>query len=375
MRLVVFPLVGFLAAVPAQTFSQSPPVTLTIVATRDASHLPDGLDVAAGARAAIELINSRGGLLGRRVTLDERYDDCSAATAEGIARSIAALEPPHRPAAVIGHACSNAAIAAAPIYAAARLAVIIPAARHPRITEQRPAPLIFRLAPREDRLADDLAAVIRNRFPGHRAAIVHDRSAQAVRLVDAIEAALARDGIRLTLREAYTHGEKSYDALVARLERSEASVVIIPAQPIEAGIIARRLSERLPGARLIVGDAVAVPGIEGLIAILGTRLWVMLPWTERPPAIGPSSRSPATRPVEPPARSGVWIATHAAIEAWANAVTKAATFDTPAVVRALETEQAPTIAGSIRFDTRGDADRPSFVPWNWQDGRWTIVGD
>ncbi len=374
MRWTLLSAACLLVALTSTAAAQSLPISLTIVATRDTSHL-HGHDVAVGAMDAISKINARGGLLGRRISVDLRYDDCSTATAESIARSIAALTPPHRPAAVIGHACSGAAIAVAPIYTAANLAVIFPGPRHPRVTDQRPAPLIFRLAPREDRLAQDLAIVIRKRLAGHRTALVHDRSAQSVRLADAIEAALGRDGIHLAFREAYTHGEKSYDALVDRLGQSEASAVIIPAQPIEAGIIARRLAERLPEARLIVGDALAVPGIERLVAALGTRLWMMLPWMEAPPPIAASAQSPATVNVVPSPRSGVWIASHAAVEAWAHAVTKAGTFDTEAVARALETEQAPTIAGSIRFDTRGDADMPSFVPWNWHAGQWRIIAD
>jgi len=363
-----------LAAVSSMVTAQSLPISLAVVATRDSSHLR-GQDVVDGANDAVSKINARGGLLGRRISVDVHYDDCSTVTAERIARSIAALAPPHRPAAVIGHTCSGAAIAAAPIYAAANLAVIFPGPRHPRVTDQRPAHLIFRLAPREDRLADDLAGVIRMRFSGQRTALVHDRSAQSLRLADAIEAALARDGIRLALREAYTHGEKSYDGLVDRLRRSEASVVIAPAQPTEAGIIARRLSEHFPQARLIVGDALAVPGIEQLVTALGLRLWVMLPWMETPPPIATSTGTLPKMPVVPRAHSGIWIATHAAVEAWANAVTTAGTFETDAVVRGLETEQAPTIAGSVRFDTRGDAAMPSFVPWHWQDGRWQMVAD
>ncbi len=310
-------------------------IRLEVVSTAGSPHQPDGLDVGAAARHAVDLINRKGGLLGRAIQLAIREEDCSVARAEAIARDLVAVSGPKRADAVIGHLCSGAAIAASRLYAEAGILMISPGARHPRFTDQRPSPLVLRLAPRDDRLADELAAVVVRRFPGQRIALVHDKSLVAITLANGIDAALRQAGVRPVLREAYTHGEKSYDAIVERLMKVEAHVVILPAQPIEADVMLRRLVSALPSTHVIAGQAVASPQIDELGKMMGERFLLMLPWLTRLP----------TTAGETTPRSNVWRATHTAVEAWANAVTKAGATDPLAVVRALETDVAKAKVG------------------------------
>ncbi len=372
-------LLAKLGVMPRVQAQPPPAIKLVVVATGESTHQPNGLDAGAAATAAVAEINRRGGLLGRLVELSLRQDDCSAASAETIARAIASIAGPERPDAVIGHLCSGAAIAASRSYTEAGLLTISPGARHPRFTDQRSSPLVFRLAPRDDRLPGDLSALISARFPGQRVAIVHDKSVQARSLADGIDAALRQIGIKPALREPYTHGEKSYAAIIDRLIKAEAQVVIFPAQLIELGVMLPHLAAALPSAHFIAGDAVAVPDVGILARAVGPRLLIMLPWLETPPARPangqPKSPKPGTSKPANTARSNVWLATHAAIEAWANAITRAGSTEALAIVRALETEVATTIVGPIRFDTRGDAAIRSFAPWVWREDGWHLLKD
>ncbi|MFM9943004.1 MAG: branched-chain amino acid ABC transporter substrate-binding protein [Hyphomicrobiaceae bacterium] len=372
---VLFASLAALSPANAQTEAG---IRLVVVATDASAHQPNGRDVATAAETAVAAINRKGGLLGRRVTLSIKQDDCSPASADAIAREIAAIAGPERPDAVIGHVCSGAAIVASRAYAEAGLLVISPGARHPRLTDQRPSPLVLRLAPRDDRLAGDLATLIGARFSGQRVAIVHDKSVQARGLADGIEAALRQSGIKLVLREPYTHGEKSYAPTIERLRKAEAQVVVFPAQLIELGVMLPELAAALPAAHFIAGEAVASPDIARTARPVGQRLLVMLPWLERPPhALADGAETPprATSRARERPRSNVWLATHAAIEAWANAITKANSTDALAIVRALETEVATTVAGPIRFDTRGDVAITSYVPWAWHEDDWQQLKD
>jgi branched-chain amino acid transport system substrate-binding protein len=340
------------------------------VATAGSPHQPDGRDVTPAVRSVVTRINAGGGLLGRRIRLVERADDCTAAGAEAVARELVALPEGVRPLAVVGHVCSGAAIAASRVYAAAGIVMISPGARHPRLTDARPAPLVFRLAARDDRLAEDIGTLIVRRFPGRRIALVHDRSGLARGLADAIESRLRLDGIKPVLREAYVHGEKVYDPLVDRLLSAEAQVIVMPAQPFELSIMLARLAQMHSGAVVIAGDVLAVPDIEPVARRTGERLVLMLPWLESTP----QPRRTAEGSREGARRSPTWTLAHAAVEAWINAVLKAGGTKREAFVRTLETEVAATIAGPVRFDTRGDVVGPSFLPWVWRDGVWRPLG-
>ena len=363
---------------PDVAHAEPPPLTIAVVATVGSPHQPHGDEALAAARDAVDTINRRGGLLGRKLHLLARSEDCTSATAETIAYALTALPPLERPLAVIGHLCSGAAIAAGRIYSEAGLLMISSGARHPRLTDQRTAPLIFRLAGRDDRIGVDVAALIADRFAGRRVALVHDRSAQSRGLTDAVDQELRQRGIRPALREAYIHGEKSYAPLVDRLIQAEAEVIFLPAQPIELGIILARLAELRQRATVIASDVVAVPEIEAVGRAAGSRLIVMLPWLQTSPQPTHKLWSEPTAPspvipndAQKSARSPVWQQTHAAVMAWASAVLKSTSTDTASIVRALETEAAATVAGPIRFDTRGDAVVTSFVPWTWRDGGWS----
>ena len=361
-RSLVRPILRSLAvalAFPGGPAAAAGETTITIAAVSTRGHLlqPEGGDVEAGVRAAVDRLNAGGGLLGRQLIIAAFDDQCSRAEAEAVAARVAMAGA----ALVVGHPCPGAAVAAAPIHARAGTLMIATGARHPRLTEPRIGPLVFRLAGRDDRLARELATAVAARFAGARVAIVHDKSVQARGLADACERELKGLGIQPILREAYVAGEKQYNALVDRLIAADIRVAIMPAQPIEAGIMLARLREAGHDLTMIGSDILAVPEIEATAKANGDRLLLMLPWR------------PAGAPTPSPSPSATHLAARAAIEAWAEAVHKAQSLEAAAVAQALENGTAATAIGPLGFDARGDALIPSYVLSNWREGRWQQV--
>ena len=311
--------------------------------------------IIAAVSSALADIAKSGGLLGRPVRLVMYTEDCSRADAETTAGQIVARGA----SLVIGHICSAAAIAAAPVYARNRIVLISPGARSPRLTEPRAGPTVFRLAGREDRFGAETATLIAGRFAGRRVAIVHDKSAQARTLADAADRELRMRGITPVLREAYVAGEREYNKTIEALAAAEVGVVVIPAQPLEAGIILDGLRTRKIDVALIGSEILAVPEIEAKAKLAGPGIILMLPWS---PA--------ATRPT-PESASATLM--RAGIEVWAHAVRRTQTLDPEAVSRSLETESASTALGALRFNLKGDALIPSFAPHTWVDDRWQAL--
>jgi branched-chain amino acid transport system substrate-binding protein len=348
-----FPLLlAFGSMMPGQA-SATEPIALGIVSTRNSIHQPDGADVATAiAERSRTLLEPGGTLLGAQVRFVEVDDDCTRAGGENAARRLAA----ENVAAVIGHVCAVAAVAAAPIYTAAGILTIVPAVRHPRLTSPRSGPLLFRLAGRADRLAAETADFLARRFEGQRLAIVHDRSAQGTAEADAVDK-LARARGMVALRESLTTGEKSYTALVDRLQAAAATVIFYASQPIELTIILARMREIRSLATVVGSEHLAVPDIETAAAASSGRLVLMLPW--------PSREQPAAAN-----ESAVHQLTAAAFAAWVHAVRSAGSANAKAVAEGLHTAAAPTAQGPIRFDANGDAEVPAYVPHVWRAGRW-----
>lgn len=328
-------------------------IVVGVVSTRNSVHQPHGADVAAAvADASRALLDPDGTLLGVKVRFVEVDEDCTRAGAESAARQLVS----ENPAVVIGHLCAVAAAAAAPIYSAAGVLAIIPGVRHPRLTSPRPGPLLFRLAGRTDRLAAETVDYLARRFEGQRLAIVHDRSAQGTAEADAIEKLAKARGV-LAMREALTTGEKSYAALVDRLQAASVAAIFYASQPVELTIMLGRLRETGSSVTVVGSEHLAVPDIEATAAASSGRLVLMLPWLS-----GEDSASGG--------RSAVHQLTGAAFAAWVHGVRSASSSDAKAVAQVLHTAAAPTAMGPIRFDANGDALVPSYIPHVWREGRW-----
>ena len=68
---------------------------------------------------------------------------------------------------------------------------------------------------------------------------------------------------------------------------------------------------------------------------------------------------------------GYTLYTYGAIQAWAQAVAKAGTTDSEAVIEALHSGASfDTVLGSISFDAKGDVAAPGYVFYEWENGSY-----
>jgi branched-chain amino acid transport system substrate-binding protein len=65
--------------------------------------------------------------------------------------------------------------------------------------------------------------------------------------------------------------------------------------------------------------------------------------------------------------------TYAAVQAWADAATKAGSTDAAAVSAALKGNQFDTVLGQIGFTPKGDVSAPGYVFYVWRDGKYVYA--
>lgn len=365
MRLVVLgALLGACdAAAPAAARAEH---LIAAVATRDSPHQPHGELVADAVRAAAGRINAAGGVLGRPIRVVAWTEDCSKERAAQLADEIAGLQP----AAVVGHLCAGAAIAAAPIYARAGVLFVAPGVRSAQLTSGQPRQLVLRLAGRDDRFPQEVARYLAERFPGAAVALVADRTRQARSLSAAVATELAIRRIAVAHNELIDSGEKSYAPVAHRIGQSGAGVVVMPAQPTELGILLDDLRRIHVAVPVVGSEILAVPSIEPIAQREAGRLILLLPWT------GLEQADRLAKPGLPPPTDldrhalGLRLRAEAAVEVWADAARRAGTAEALAIARAARDGSAATVAGAMRFDEAGDALVPSYVPHAWIQGRW-----
>lgn len=366
-------LLGCLGAgvVAPEAWSQQPApagVLVAVVATGGSPHQPFGTEVLASAEAAVARLNAAGGVLGQTVRVVGWSEDCTPARALQIAEEVARLKP----SLVIGHLCSGAALAAAPVYTRAGILVIVPGVRHPRLTAgPGTGSLVLRLAGRDDRFAMETVRYIADRFPEQRVAMVVDRTQQGRAVGASVSAELQRQSVGLAFEERFESGEKSYDGLAERVRASGAGVVVMPAQPVELGVVVAGLRRAGVDATLIGSEILAVPAIEATARQEAARLVLMLPWTGvEQPASGDQRSSRSEGGI---ARAAVQARSEAAVQVWAAAVGRVGATDAALVAAALRSGAVPTAVGPLAFDDRGDALVPSYLAHSWRDGGWRPI--
>ncbi len=227
------------AAGPAPAGAGPAIVVAGPAAGRHAETLPA---MAAGARSRAA---------GTGVEITEVDDGCDAGRAEGAARLIAAMKPDL----VIGHPCPAAAIAAARVYAEAKVLFVALGVRHPDLTEKRAGATVFRLAGRDDRQGPAAAEALTALAPMGRIAIVQDRTAYARGLTATITASLTARKLPLPVVVPIVAGRRDYDAELGKLKPVPPEAVFFAGYPAEAAVVLRGLRKAGVTAPLIASDA------------------------------------------------------------------------------------------------------------------------
>jgi len=234
-----------------------------------------GVEIRAAAEAGVARLNQAGGVAGEAIRLVHVDDDCSDAGGQAAARVLAE----QRAVLVMGHPCSNAAVAAAKIYAAAGIWLVALGATHPDLIARRAGPTIFRLGPRDDRQAADTAEIITKIIKDRRVALVHDRTAYARALVDGVGAHLTVAGIPVAAVEGIVAGETHYGPTVARLVRARVGLVYFAGFEAELTVLRGDMRAAGVAAQIVSSDAtLSAPAVSASAAQV--RASPFARWTE-----------------------------------------------------------------------------------------------
>ncbi|MDQ8697136.1 branched-chain amino acid ABC transporter substrate-binding protein [Hyphomicrobium sp. LHD-15] len=321
-----------------------------------------GLAMQRALEAAISDANAAGGVLGQRLVLSVEDDGCASATAQGAANTLLA----GKPALVVGHPCSSAAIAARPLYGQAGVLLMAVGARHPDVTRlSSPAPLL-RLAGRDDWQGEAAARWLLSHAPSRRVALVHDRTGYARALFDGAVAGLKAAGVDPVSLLPIIAGKPDYEEVALRLKEDRAEALFFAGYPDEAAIIVARLAALGLDVPVLGSDALATPEFARTAEKAGMRIAVLLP-SELPPLAAKDASS--LESMNEAVAAG--LRARGAFEAWLLTVNKMGTFDGAALAQALKGAaiRTPTL-GEIGFDANGDLDAPAFAPASPRGGRW-----
>ncbi len=320
-----------------------------------------------GAEMAVADLNAAGGVLGKKLKLEIGDDACDPKQARSIAEKFAGMKIPF----VAGHFCSSSSIPASEAYAEGNVLQITPASTNPTFTE-RNMWNTFRVCGRDDQQGAVAGAYLAKHYKGKNIAILQDKSTYGKGLADETKKALNKAGVKEKLYEAYTQGDKDFNALVSKLKAASIDVVYVGGYHTEAGLILRQMRDQGMKTQMISGDAQATnefwsitgPAGEGMLFTFG-------PDPRKKPTAAAVVKKFKDKGIDP---EGYTLYTYAAIQEWAQAANKAKTTDAKKIATTLKAGKWDTVLGPIAYDKKGDITVIDYVFYRWNNGSYAEIG-
>jgi ABC-type oligopeptide transport system substrate-binding subunit/ABC-type branched-subunit amino acid transport system substrate-binding protein len=167
-----------------------------------------------GVETAVEEINQKGGVLGRKLKTVLRYDQGDPGQAKIVAKELAGYKGI---VAVIGHKKNETAAAAAIIYENAGLLFISHGAKAPALTMHK-TEYIFRNIPAQDEFALAMADRAVKEKNINRIIVFHERNNEQKRLADIFKKKAVEEKLTIVATRSYFPDQKNFEDVIAQLK-------------------------------------------------------------------------------------------------------------------------------------------------------------
>ncbi|MCS6862949.1 MAG: ABC transporter substrate-binding protein [Abditibacteriales bacterium] len=203
-----------------------------------------------GIMLAIEEINKKGGVLGKKVRIIAEDD---ASSPEQAATVVKKLVNQDRVVAVLGEVASSRSMFGAPICQAAKVPMVSPASTNPEVT--RKGDYIFRVCFTDDFQGKVMAKFAAEYLKKRRAAILKDvKNDYSVGLAKFFKEDFIKRGGQIVAESSYKEGDKDFRANLASIRAKNPDCIFIPGYYSEVGNIARQARELRIQVPLLGGD-------------------------------------------------------------------------------------------------------------------------
>jgi len=340
-------------------------IAIGVVGPMTGQYATFGQQLRNGAELAVADINAAGGINGKKIKLEVGDDACDPKQARAVAEKMVGMKV----AVVAGHYCSSSSIPASEVYNEGGVLQITPASTNPTLTERKMWN-VFRVCGRDDQQGSVAGAYIAQHFKGKNIAILQDKSTYGKGLADETRKALNKAGVKEKLYEAYTQGDKDFNALVSKMKANAIDVVYVGGYHTEAGLILRQMRSQGLNAQMIAGDAIATNEFWSITGDAGKGMMFTF-------GADPRTRSSAAAVVKRFKDKGIdpegyTLYTYAALQIWAEAAKKAGTIDAKKVADAIRAGKWDTVLGPLGFDAKGDITAIDYVFYAWKaDGTYS----
>ena len=312
-----------------------------------------------GAKMAVEQINAKGGVNGKKLEAVLIDDVCEPKQAVAVANQIVNQKIKY----VVGHLCSGSTQPASKLYEEEGVLMITPAATNPAITQQG-YKMVFRTIGTDDQQGPTAGAYIAQTIKPKKLAILHDKQQYGEGIAKEVDKTVKAAGIKPVLFEGINKGQTDFSALITKMKKEGVDFVYYGGYHPELGLLLRQSKEQGFDATYMgpegVGNkdisAIAGPASEGLLVTLPADFSTNPENADLVKAFKDNNQDPSG-PFVMPSYSAVQIIT--------DAISGAKTEDAVKLAEYIRTNSFDTPIGKVAFKDNGDLKEFDFVIFEW----------
>ena len=216
----------------------------------------DGNDIANGAKTAVAVIESEGGIPGYdKIEVTSQDTACDPRQAVAAANKLINEEV----VGVVGAYCSSSTIPASEALAEEDIPMLTPASTNEKVTE-RGLPYMFRVCGRDDDQSKIAGEFIKNYLKAKTIYIVDDKTTYSQGLADNVEKQCNELGIKVLAHDHVNQGDKDFSAVLTKIKQAAPDVFYMSLQNSASGSLMAIQAKRFGlKAHILAQDAVYHP--------------------------------------------------------------------------------------------------------------------
>ena len=327
-----------------------------------------GEQIQHGTQIAIDDINQHGGLLGQKIALFSADDACDPKQAHNVAGKMAS----EKVAAVFGHWCSAASMAASTVYGEENILQIDVGGLLTKFTYQN-LPNLFRVSANSKSYAAAVGRYTAQHNPNATVAIITDQPAVTKELALEMQTYFAGTKNKIVAMEDIRGGDKDFSNIIDHLKTVHPDVVICSCYTIEAGLLGRQMLDKKLDVFYYGMDTFNSPDFLKIVGAENAAKMISIDYARAPQSAAYEKLAAVLREYQWPVETTT-ILTYAAMQIYAEAVKTAQSTDTAKVVQAMHNRKFSTIIGDVVFDDHGDRINPAFASYQWVNGQLKATG-
>lgn len=317
------------------------------------------------AKIVIEEANAKGGVLGKKIELVSQDDQCKPELATNAATKLIS----DKVVAIMGPICSGATNASLPMYESANIISISPTATTPALTLEGKHPLFLRTVANDNAQAQLTSSYIIEVLKAKKVAYLHDNGEYGKGFAQQNRTILEKAGVETVLFEAVTPDAVDFSAVVRKLRRAKADVLIFGGYQNTASKLVQQMRRDRVKTPLIGPDGVKDETFLKMTGKDSEGVMASYPKDTSTLAMYKHAREAHVKQFGSEPGFGYYNA-YAATQALIKAIEVAGSTETDKIMAALKSTEVDTPLGKMSFNKAGDATGLGLSVYVVKDGKF-----